>query len=457
MFDSNLLTSSNSTHIISSSIWMGSILTLLFCSMIAMFVLRRIGNKEGKRSFLQQWTNFLIRVAKKPFSFLFFSYLLYELSTFFFLYFPQFQTNDSVMILTGFANLLKIVEFIAFFWLALNTLNLGQIRLEIWSFSHGKRILSILLPMIGNSLKAVAILLMLNMLIPALGLSGLPNEFLQKLAKVALIFILAGLFVQLINGLEKLILNQYNQDISADPAARKINTQVRILKKVILALGMVIAVAATLMVFDSVKNLGTGLLTTAGLVSAFGAFASQQSLSRIYSGLQIAFTQPVNIGDTIILDKESGQIEEITLSYIVVKMWDLRRVILSTDYFINKGLQNLSRASSELIGTVFFYTDYTLPVEDIRDQFQTILATSVFWNKKTGNFHVSDIKESSMELRALISADNSAALWELRCEIREKLMRFIVENYPDCMVKTRSLTTDGNTLKSRAVQEAEMQ
>jgi small-conductance mechanosensitive channel len=441
------IVSDNSMPIISSSIWMASVLGLLITSMIAVLTLRYIGNKEGEGSFLSHWSNFIIRVAKKPFSLLLFSYSLYEIITIALLYIPELSIEYSKMLLTYCSTILKFIEFTTFFWLVFNALNLGQARLEVWAFRHEKRILSILLRMIGNSLKAVVILLMINMLIPALGLTGMPNIFLQKLAKVTLIMILASLFIQLINGLEKLILNQYSAD-GIDSAIRKINTQVRILKKVILALGMVVATAATLMVFDSVKNLGTGLLTTAGLLSAFGAFASQQSLSRIYSGLQIAFTQPVNIGDTIIIDKESGQIEEITLSYIVVKMWDLRRVILSTDYFINKGLQNLSRASSELIGTVFIHTDFALPVEEIRNEFQSILAASSFWNNKTGFFHVTDIKESCMELRALVSAENSTALWELRCEIREKLIKFIVRNYPECLAKTRSLTTDMSIQRS---------
>jgi small-conductance mechanosensitive channel len=446
MTNMTLLASASSIPIISSSIWIASALALLISSMIAVLTLRYIGNKEGKGSFLSHWSNFIIRVAKKPFSLLFFSYALYEIITIVLLYIPELSIEYGKILLNYCSSVLKFIEFTTFFWLVFNALNLGQARLEIWAFRNEKRILSILLRMIGNSLKAVAILLMLNMLIPALGLTGMPNIFLQKLAKVSLIMILACLFIQLINGLEKLILNQYAAD-GIDSALRKINTQVRILKKVILALGMVIATAATLMVFDSVKNLGTGLLTTAGLLSAFGAFASQQSLSRIYSGLQIAFTQPVNIGDTIIIDKESGQIEEITLSYIVVKMWDLRRVILSTDYFINKGLQNLSRASSELIGTVFLHTDFALPVAELRNEFQAILATSTFWNKKTALFHVTDLKESCMELRALVSADNSGALWELRCEIREKLIKFIVNNYPDCLAKTRSLTTGMRTEK----------
>jgi small-conductance mechanosensitive channel len=420
---------------------------LLISSMITVLTLRHIGSKEGRGSFLSHWSNFIIRVAKKPFSLLLFSYALYEIMTIVLIYLPELSIEYSNILLNYCSNILKFIEFTTFFWLVFNALNLGQARLEIWAFRNEKKVLSILLRMIGNSLKAVFILLMLNMLIPALGLTGMPNIFLQKLAKVALIMILACLFIQLVNGLEKLILNQYSVH-GIDSALRKINTQVRIIKKVILALGMVIATAATLMVFDSVKNLGTGLLTTAGLLSAFGAFASQQSLSRIYSGLQIAFTQPVNIGDTIIIDKESGQIEEITLSYIVVKMWDLRRIILSTDYFINKGLQNLSRASSELIGTVFLHADFALPVEEIRNEFQAILASSSFWNKKTGLFHVTDLKESCMELRALVSADNSSTLWDLRCEIREKLIKFIVNNYPDCLAKTRSLTIDMSTKKS---------
>jgi small-conductance mechanosensitive channel len=298
--------------------------------------------------------------------------------------------------------------------------------------------------MLSTSLKAAVLLIMLNILIPALGINGSAEEIFAKLAKVILIGILAWLFVELLNGVEKLILNQYAHDENA-ALTRKVNTQVLLLKKVILILAGVVTLASILMVFDSVKSLGTGLLTTAGVISAIGAFASQQSLGRIFAGLQIAFTQPIRIGDTVIIDGEQGQVEEITLSSIIVKLWDLRRLIVPSDYFTNRGLQNLSRTSSDLLGIVYFYADYQLPLAPVREEFNRILKNSKLWNGQVSNLQVTDIKDSGIELRALVSAKDSSTLWDLRCEVREKLMQYIIEQFPQFLPKTRNISWKSET------------
>jgi small-conductance mechanosensitive channel len=194
-----------------------------------------------------------------------------------------------------------------------------------------------------------------------------------------------------------------------------------------------------LMVFDSVKNLGAGLLTTAGVLSAIGAFASQQSLSRILSGLQIAFTQPIRIGDTVVVDNEFGQVEEINLSFVTVKLWDLRRLIKPTDYFTQNGVLNLTRESTQLLGTVFIYADYTLPLEAVREKFKELINQSNFWDKNVYGLDVTDATDRSLEIRLLVSAENADLLWKLRCEMREKMIAFLVDTYPECLAKTRQV------------------
>jgi small-conductance mechanosensitive channel len=136
-----------------------------------------------------------------------------------------------------------------------------------------------------------------------------------------------------------------------------------------------------------------------------------------------------------VIDKDSGQVEEITLSYVVIKLWDLRRLILPTDHFTNKGVVNLTRNSTELVGAILIYVDYKLQVDVLRKKFYEILEESTLWDKKTSAFQVSDLKEQSVEIRALVSARNSGDLWNLRCEIREKLLSFIVENFPQNLPK----------------------
>jgi small-conductance mechanosensitive channel len=223
-------------------------------------------------------------------------------------------------------------------------------------------------------------------------------------------------------------------------SSRKIYTQLTILKRIIIVFGVFLTFIAITMLFDSVKGLSTSLLTTAGIISAIGAFASQQSLGRLFAGLQLAFTQPMRIGDTVIIDNEFGQVEEITLFFITIKLWDLRRLILPTDYFTNKGLLNLTRESSELLGTIFLYTDYTLPVDLIRKKFTELLKASAYWNKKVGALEVTDIKQSTLEIRCLVSANDSSNLWKLRCELREKLIKYVVDHHHNCLAKTRSLS-----------------
>jgi small-conductance mechanosensitive channel len=334
------------------------------------------------------------------------------------------------------AYLLKIIEVVIFFWLIANALTEGRRRLLKSSTSPT---LTILIPMISGSLQAIIFLLMINLLIPELGLTGLAALLLEKLTKVLLIATIGWIFFRIVNVMTQLIVNQYTSSgRSNDLSIRKVNTQVMILKRVVLAIGFVVTLAAILMSFDSVKSLGTGLLTTAGVISAVGAFASQQSLSRLFAGLQIAFTQPIRIGDTVVIDSEQGDVEQITLSYIVVKLWDLRRLIIPTDYFIGRSLLNLSRDSTELLGTVFLHLDYTVPMDALRAEFNTIVAASSFWNGKVKNLQVTDLKENYLELRALVSADNSGILWNLRCEVREKLLKFILDNYPDSLAKIRN-------------------
>lgn len=439
MYTNNLLITPHSTpdHI-TSIIGLGVTATLFITCWLGEIILNKYFTSVERLTHTRYAFKFIYDILKRPLLLLIAGYTFYFGSLVITTYVPQLGSYLQVVIKTAGDVLKQAAQFTAIFWMILNTLNDGQLELQNWFIKRNKKIFAILLPMISKSLKAAVIVLMLNILIPALGFNPQVDEIVAKAAKVALIAILAWVVITFVNGIESLILNQYS--IDENPLyARRINTQVLLLKKVIMVIIGVVTVASMLMVFDSVKNLGTGLLTTAGVLSALGAFASQQSLGRIFAGLQIAFTQPLRIGDTVIIDNEQGQVEEITLSYIVVKLWDLRRMIVPSDYFTNRGLQNLSRTSTDLLGTVFFYVDYMLPLEPVRAYFNEVLKNSKLWDGKVSNFQVTDIKESSMELRALVSAKDAGTLWDLRCEVREKIMQFIIKNHPQCLSKTRNM------------------
>jgi small-conductance mechanosensitive channel len=186
------------------------------------------------------------------------------------------------------------------------------------------------------------------------------------------------------------------------------------------------------------RKLGAGLLTGVGIGGIIIGFAAQRSLSNLLAGFQIAFTQPIRIDDVVIVENEYGRIEEITLTYVVVKIWDERRMILPINYFIEKPFQNWTRTTTELLGTVFLYADYTLPIEPLRNELNRLVKESPLWNGKAVGLVVTDAKERTIEIRATVSANNSGALFDLRCYVRENLLQFLTKQYGDHLPKVRA-------------------
>jgi small-conductance mechanosensitive channel len=184
--------------------------------------------------------------------------------------------------------------------------------------------------------------------------------------------------------------------------------------------------------------LGTSLLTSAGVAGIIIGFAAQRSLATLFAGLQIAFTQPIRIDDVVIVENEWGRIEEITLTFVVVRIWDLRRLVLPITYFTEKPFQNWTRITSDILGSVFVYVDYTASVQKIRDKFFEILDQSDLWDGKVRVVQVTNTTERTMEIRALMSSQDASTAWSLRCEVREKLIDFIQQNYPDALPKVRA-------------------
>jgi small-conductance mechanosensitive channel len=166
--------------------------------------------------------------------------------------------------------------------------------------------------------------------------------------------------------------------------------------------------------------------------------AAQRTIATFIAGVQIAITQPIRVDDVVIVENEWGRIEEITLTYVVVRIWDLRRLIVPITYFIEKPFQNWTRISADILGTVFIYTDYTVPVDAVREQLQKILNESEHWDKKVCVLQVTNATDRTMELRALMSAEDASAAWTLRCEVREKLHEFIKRKYPQALPRVRA-------------------
>ncbi len=261
--------------------------------------------------------------------------------------------------------------------------------------------------------------------------------FLNQFIKVFVIFCLTWLLIRAINLFREVILRRYDIDQKDNLKARKVYTQFRILERVIIFIVILISIAVALMTFEGIKRIGISLFASAGVAGIIIGFAAQKMLGSVLAGFQIALTQPIRIDDVVIVENEWGWIEEITLTYVVVRIWDKRRLIVPTTYFIEKPFQNWTRVSADILGTVFIYTDYRVPVGELRDAFMKILEESGLWDGITGVMQVTNATDKSLEVRALMSAKDSPTSWDLRVYVREKLVDYLQKNFPDCLPKTR--------------------
>ena len=261
--------------------------------------------------------------------------------------------------------------------------------------------------------------------------------------KISSILIIAGsgwILFQLIISCEKLLLHYYTNKTNAFNS-RKIITQLQILKRIALIIVGILVSGSILMLFDNVKALGVSVLTTAGIIGLVMTFTAQRALGGLFSGLELAFTQSIKIGDAVVIQNEFGIVEEINFRNVIIKLWDWRRLIVPTNYFLEQSFENWSKEeSNNLIGTVYIYVDYTLPVSKLREELKKILSVSPLWDGNINAIQVSDLQDRVMQLRVLGSADSPAKAWDLRCEIREKLIGFINEFYPQSLPMSRSKT-----------------
>lgn len=236
----------------------------------------------------------------------------------------------------------------------------------------------------------------------------------------------------------QIYLRRFSLDAEDNLLARKHVTQVGILKRAADILIVIMTVAAAMMSFEQVRQYGVSLFASAGVAGLAIGLAARPLLSNLIAGVQIAVAQPIRLDDVVFLEGEYGTIEEITTTYVVIKLWDWRRMVVPLSYFIEKPFQNWTRETSALIGSVFLYVDYTVPVEKVREKLMEVARVSPLWDGRVVVLQVSDAtKDHTVELRALLSARSAPAAWDLRCEVREKLMGFLQEEYPGALPRTR--------------------
>jgi small-conductance mechanosensitive channel len=278
-------------------------------------------------------------------------------------------------------------------------------------------------------------------LVIAVPLTPLPERFtvfFERPLNICLIAAVGWAFIIAIQVIAGLLTFRYSIDVEDNLHARRIRTQTLVIQRVAVVLVIAITLAVMLMTFPGARQIGTSIFASAGIAGLVVGMAARSTFASIIAGLQVALTQPIRIDDAVIVEGEWGWIEEIETTYVVIRLWDLRRLIVPLTYFIERPFQNWTRSTAEIIGTVFFYVDYSLPVEPVREEFHRILKETKLWNGRTAAFQVTDFTEHAMQLRAIMSANNSSAAFDLRCYVRERLIAFLQQNYPSCLPTTRA-------------------
>ena len=262
-------------------------------------------------------------------------------------------------------------------------------------------------------------------------------SFIINYSHILVTLSFSWLFIEFIRTLKTLYLSRFDIDKEDNLKSRKVHTQINILEKVVIFVIILFAFALILLSFENIRKIGIGLFASAGLAGIIIGLSAQKVVGALLAGIQIAITQPFRIDDAVFVENEWGWIEEINLTYVVIKLWDKRRLILPSTYFLEKPFQNWTRTSAEIIGSIYLYTDYTIPINVLRDELTRLLNSTNLWDKKVNVLQVTDSKPTSIELRILVSAKNSPIAWDLRVYIREKMIEFIQKNYPESLPKTR--------------------
>lgn len=279
--------------------------------------------------------------------------------------------------------------------------------------------------------------------LPALKIDQTPRAVIVKILTIAFISTLAWVAIKSVHMFKDIVLLNYDVTSDNNLTARKIHTQFKMLTSIATSVIILLMAASMLMSFEKVRQVGMSLLASAGIASVVIGFAAQKSIATVLAGIQIAFTQPIRLDDVVIVENEWGWIEEITLTYVVVRIWDLRRLIVPINYFIENPFQNWTRTSAEILGTVSIYADYKIPVGKIRDALTDILKNTPLWDGKVNCLQVTGATSQTLELRALMSAKNSGKAWDLRCLVREKLIEYMQQNLPEHLPKTRVTLESG--------------
>ncbi|HUN86199.1 MAG TPA: mechanosensitive ion channel family protein [Terracidiphilus sp.] len=273
--------------------------------------------------------------------------------------------------------------------------------------------------------------------LPGVPLPKIAMTALEHITGLGLIAAIAWFVLLFIDIVQDVFSGRYRVDVSDNLLARRVQTQFMLLHRVAMVLVILVAVSIMLMTFPVIRHIGMSLLASAGLATLVVGIAMKGTLSNLIAGVQIAFTQPFRLEDAVVIEGEWGWIEEIGTMYVVVRIWDLRRLVLPLSYFLDHPFQNWTRNSADLLGSTILYADYTVPMDELRAELKRICESTKLWKGEVCVLQTTDATEHTVQLRALTDARNSSDAWDLRCLVREKLLAYLQKNHPGSLPRYR--------------------
>lgn len=287
-------------------------------------------------------------------------------------------------------------------------------------------------------MEALAPLLLMLVSLHYVKISVSAEVDIRHAISIILVVVVAWGLARLVEAIEDAVLYYYHIDAVDNLKARRLQTQIRVFRRIIVVVIALIALAVILFSFPSVRLAGAGVLASAGIVSIIAGIASKPVASNVIAGIQIALSQPIRLDDVVVIQGHWGRIEEISLTYVVVRVWDLRRLVLPISYFITNPFENWTKTTSDILGIVHIELDYTAPVAEIREQYLSILASSPDWDGSVARMQVTQLGVSTMQLRFVMSSADSSRSWNLECELREKMILFLQQKYPEVLPRIRA-------------------
>jgi small-conductance mechanosensitive channel len=302
-----------------------------------------------------------------------------------------------------------------------------------------------------------------GLLLPATGalfaLPLAPGSDVEPALRHALVVLVIGAIGWCAHGVLRaigdIVVARFRIDHTDNLAQRQVQTRMLIINRIASVVVTIVTCALVLMTFPSIRNVGVSLIASAGVVGVIFGLAARPTIGNIIAGVQVALTQPIRIDDVVIVEGEWGWIEEITTTYVVVRIWDQRRLVVPISQFIEKPFQNWTRTTADIIGTVFFHADYTVPVGELRDELNRLVKDHKKWDGRVCVLQVTGATERSVELRALVSAATSPDAWDLRCDVREGLIAYLQREHPECLPRIRAEVEGGDEGHPDAKPQAE--